>query len=113
MGETPPNPDHARKSRTRGCPGHRTRRPSQDGSAAHAAAQGHYLGVSEVNAMVLGVGGAPWKGDHSGSSEAVPTDSCRWGRQEAPPGDQPKAGSPSQEEVRAQGRGIQAPRKGI
>lgn len=29
-----------RKSRTRGCPEHRTRRPSQDGSAAHTAAPG-------------------------------------------------------------------------
>lgn len=38
--------------------------------------QGHYLGVSEVNTMVPGIGHAPWKGNHSGSLEVVPADPC-------------------------------------
>lgn len=72
--------------------------------------QGHYLGVHEVNTMVPGIGRAPWKGDHSGSPEAVPADPCRWGSQEALQGPQPKErGNPFQEE----GRGIQAPLKKI
>lgn len=45
-----------------------------------------YLGVGEVDAVVPGVGCAPWKGDHSGSPEAVPADPCGWVSQEAPQG---------------------------
>lgn len=41
--------------------------------------QGPYLGVSEVNAMVPGIGRVPWKGNHSGSPEVVPADPCEWG----------------------------------
>lgn len=41
-----------------------------------ALPQGHYLGVGEVNTMVLGIGHAPWKGNHSGSPEVVPADPC-------------------------------------
>lgn len=74
---------------------------------------GHYLGVSEVDAMVPGIGRAPWKGDHSSSPEAVPVDPCRWGHQKALQGPQLKArGIPGQEKARAQSRGIEALLKG-
>lgn len=36
--------------------------------------QGHYLGISEENTMVPGIGRAPRKGNHSGSPEVVPAD---------------------------------------
>lgn len=74
--------------------------------------QGRYLGVSEVDAMVPGIGHAPWKGDHSGSPEAIPADPCGWGSQEAPWSSSPRQGVPSQIKTRAHGRGIWAPLKG-
>ena len=62
--------------------------------------------------MAPGVGGAPWKGDPSGSPEAVPADACGWGRQEALQGPQAKARTgwgalPGG--AGSQGRGVQAP----
>ena len=79
--------------------------------------QGHYLGVSEVDTMVPGIGRAPWKGDHSGSPEAIPADPCGWGSQEASWSLSPRQGVPSQRvpsqiKTRAHGRGIWAPLKG-
>lgn len=62
--------------------------------------------------MAPGVGGAPRKGDPSGSPEAVPADACGWGRQEALQGPQAKARAgwgalPGG--AGSQGRGMQAP----
>lgn len=39
-----------------------------------ALPQGPYLGVGKVDTMVPGIGCGSWKGNHSGSPEAVPAD---------------------------------------
>lgn len=73
---TAPKPHHARRPRMSGFPEHRARRPTQMVQWPTPLSQGHYLGISEENTMVPGIGRAPRKGNHSGSPEVVPADPC-------------------------------------